>query len=70
MNKFEIKKHTFLDTSNPVDVYVSCSTSTVNPLEIEKDVDDFILFMEQKYKIKTTKLTFKEWLIKKLKNEV
>jgi len=70
MSKFEIKRHTFTDKSNPVGVYVSCSTSTINPLEIEKDVDDFILFMEEKYKIKSTKLSFKQWLLKKLKKRM
>jgi len=69
MNKFEIKKHTFADCNNPVSVYISCSTSIINPLDIEKDIDSFILFIEEKYKIKSTKLSFIQWLLKNLKKE-
>ncbi len=69
MNKFEIKQHNFIDENNPVSVYVSCSTSTVNPLEIEKDVNNFVQFMEEKYKIKSVpqNITFKEWFKSLLK---
>ena len=69
MNKFEIKKHNYIDKNNPVSVYVSCTTSKVNPLEIEKDIDNFMQFMEEKYKIKSVeqKTTFKEWFKNLLK---
>jgi hypothetical protein len=66
MNKFEIKEHTYLDRENPVSVYVSCSTSTVNPLEIQEDVLEFINFMREKYKVKSTKVSFKQWIINKI----
>jgi hypothetical protein len=62
MNKFEIKKHNYADEENPVSVYVNCSTSTVNPFEIEKDIEEFIYYMREKYKIKSTNLSFKKWL--------
>lgn len=69
MNKFEIKNHNFIDKNNPVSVYVNCTTSEVNPLEIEKDIDNFMQFMEEKYKIKSVeqKTTFKEWFKNLLK---
>jgi hypothetical protein len=66
MNKFEIKEHTYLDRENPVSVYVSCSTSTVNPLEIQENVLEFINFMREKYKVKSTKVSFKQWIINKI----
>ena len=69
MNKFEIKNHNYIDKNNPVSVYISCTTSEVNPLEIEKDVNNFIQFMEEKYKIKSVEqeTTFKEWFKSLLK---
>ena len=69
MNKFEIKNHNYIDKNNPVYVYVSCTTSEVNPLEVEKDINNFIQFMEEKYKIKSVeqKTTFKEWFKNLLK---
>lgn len=69
MGRFEIKKHTFLNNKNSVSTYISCSTDNVNPLEIEKDMENIIEFMNEKYEIKTTKLTFKEWLINKIKQK-
>lgn len=68
MHKFEIKRHNFIDNQNPVSIYVNCSTSLVNPLDIEKDVDSFIEFMVEKYKIKkedAVTLSFSEWISKK-----
>lgn len=69
MNKFEIKKHNFIDKNNPVSTYISCTTSTINPLEIEEDIDNFMQFMEEKYKIKSVeqKITFKGWFKNLLK---
>ena len=67
MNTFEVKKHNYTDKRNPVSIYTSLSTSTVNPLELERDVEDFHNFIIEKYKIKETKLSFKEWILNKLK---
>jgi ribosomal protein S18 len=68
MHKFEIKRHNFTDKQNPVSIYINCATSTVNPTELEKDIDDFADYITEKYKVQkeeTTKLTFREWVIKK-----
>lgn len=65
MDKFNIKRHNFTGQQNPVSIYVDCSTSLVNPLDIERDVDSFVEFMIEKYKIKkegTEKLSFVDWI--------
>ena len=65
MDKFSIKRHNFTDKQNPVSIYVDCTTSLVNPLDIEKDVDSFVEFMIEKYKIKkeeTVKQSFIDWI--------
>jgi hypothetical protein len=66
MNKFEIKRFNYEDGKNPVTVYVSCTTSKVNPLEIEKDVDAFIEYMVEKYKSEPTKISFTQWIKSKI----
>lgn len=66
MHRFEIKKHDF-NENNLVNTYISCSTSIINPLEVEKDVNDFIDFIQSKYKTRTIKeITFKGWLQEKV----
>ena len=67
MGKFEIKEYTAINSKNPVSVYISCSTDTINPFEIEKDIKNFIAFMNEKYEIKTTNSSFKEWVTNKFK---
>jgi hypothetical protein len=67
MEKFEVKKHNFSDISNPVSIYTSLSTSTVNPLELEKDIEDFHDYIIEKYKNKSTKISFKQWITNKIK---
>lgn len=69
MNEFKIKNHNYMDKNNPVSVYISCTTYTINPLEIEKDINNFMQFMEEKYKVKSVSknVTFKEWFKSLLK---
>jgi hypothetical protein len=52
MYKYEVKKHTY-NEGMPLGIYISIQTSTINPLELEKEVDEFISYMRDKYKTKT-----------------
>jgi len=66
MNKFEVKAHTYMDDENPLKIYVIIQTSKVNPLELEVEIDDFIKYMRDKYKIKRYKKTWTDWIKEKL----
>jgi hypothetical protein len=57
MYKYEVKKHTY-NEGMPLGIYISIQTSTINPLELEKEVDEFISYMRDKY---STKIYTKSW---------
>jgi len=47
-------------------IYTVLSTSTVNPLELERDIEDFHNYINEKYGLKATRLSFIDWVRSKL----
>jgi hypothetical protein len=64
MGKFAIKQSTYGEKNNPLYIYLSIETDTINPLELQKEAAVFIEYMRAKYKHKTinTNLTFADWV--------
>jgi len=67
---FEVKSHTFAQKGLPVNIYISLSTNTVNPLLLREEMKLFVDYMKEKYGNTETKtLSFKEYILKMFKND-
>lgn len=66
---FEVKQNTFAEKGLPVNIYISLSTNTVNPLLLKEEMNLFIDYMKEKYSDSETKsFSFKEYILKMFKN--
>jgi hypothetical protein len=64
-HKFQTKASEYTDI---LYVYVSVSTNDINPIELEKEANDFVKYMFKKYHKQTIKnMTFMQWINYKLK---
>jgi hypothetical protein len=62
---FEVKQHTFAEKGLPVNIYISLSTNTVNPLLLKEEMKLFVDYMKEKYSIpKPKSFSFKEYILK------
>jgi hypothetical protein len=71
MNKFEVKKHNYSRKGFPLSIYLSISTDTVNPLELEKEIELIMEYLEEKYREpkKVKNFSLKEWLVNCIKTK-
>ena len=64
-HKFQVKASEYTDI---LYVYVSVSTNEINPIELEKEANDFVKYMFEKYHKQAIKnMTFMQWINYKLK---
>lgn len=64
-HKFEVKAS---DYSSVLSVHVYVSTNDINPIELEKEASDFVVYMFEKYHKQAIKnMTFMQWINHKLK---
>ena len=68
--EFEVKSHTFAQKGLPVNIYISLSTNTVNPLLLKEEMNLFVDYMKEKYSVSETKsFSFKEYILKMFKKD-
>jgi hypothetical protein len=66
---FEVKQCTLAEKGLPVNIYISLSTNTVNPLLLKEELKLFVNYMREKYSTPEIKpFSFKEYVLKMFKN--
>jgi len=67
--EFEVKQHTFKEKNLPINIYISLSTNTVNPLLLKEEINLFIDYIKEKYSTPEIKsFSLKEYALKLFKN--